>query len=319
MTDDEDRYPLGMDLSLPRHPDNDPYWDFTGPQRRDKALNTLAGFVRGIAADGVIVDSEIDAFRQWASENQDIVDRDFRRLCDLTEHLILHAQVRRGEIIDEILEAVELQTGGSRFFDFITQQIQKLHAVLGGIGADGRIVETELRELQRWMQQLRGNGIDHRYPFSEIWAHLDRVLADGRITPDEEEQFLRICGHFLRSDVHRTVASDEQSSPIVMLAENPDIVIADRRFCFTGSSNRGSRKQIVEHLRIAGGVYIENPSGRLDYLVFGDAGNGAWAYACYGRKAEMVYKLRNEGASIVLVRENDFFDALADAGHEWRG
>ena len=51
----------------------------------------------------------------------------------------------------------------------------------------------------------------------------------------------------------------------------------------------------------------------LNYLVIGAEGNPCWSYACYGRKVEKAVELRRAGAQILLVHENDFHDAVADA------
>jgi len=49
-----------------------------------------------------------------------------------------------------------------------------------------------------------------------------------------------------------------------------------------------------------------------DYLVLGTDGNPCWAFACYGRKVEKVIQLRKEGHKIILLHENDFWDAIKD-------
>ena len=52
---------------------------------------------------------------------------------------------------------------------------------------------------------------------------------------------------------------------------------------------------------------------KVNYLVVCANGNPCWAYACYGRKVEQAVKHRRQGVPIVLVHENDFWDAYEDA------
>ena len=61
-----------------------------------------------------------------------------------------------------------------------------------------------------------------------------------------------------------------------------------------------------------GGKVRSSVSAKTDYLVVGNAGNPCWAYACYGRKIEEAVNLRKAGASIVIVNETDFWDAVDD-------
>lgn len=62
-----------------------------------------------------------------------------------------------------------------------------------------------------------------------------------------------------------------------------------------------------------GGEVVNHVSSHVDYLVIGADGNPCWAYACYGRKVEKAVQLRKKGGRILLVHENDFHDAVADA------
>ena len=71
--------------------------------------------------------------------------------------------------------------------------------------------------------------------------------------------------------------------------------------------------EVVETITQLGGKARSSVSAKTDYLVVGNAGNPCWAYACYGRKIEEAVNLRKEGASVVIVNETDFWDAVDDA------
>jgi NAD-dependent DNA ligase len=74
-----------------------------------------------------------------------------------------------------------------------------------------------------------------------------------------------------------------------------------------------SRTQFNELVTQLGGQPSEGVTKKTDYLIIGAEGNPAWAFACYGRKVEKAVTLRKEGVRILLVHENDFHDAVADA------
>ena len=52
------------------HSDHRPYIRFTGPQRLERTINTLIGFIEGIALDGCIAKEEVALLQSWFNENQ---------------------------------------------------------------------------------------------------------------------------------------------------------------------------------------------------------------------------------------------------------
>lgn len=61
-----------------------------------------------------------------------------------------------------------------------------------------------------------------------------------------------------------------------------------------------------------GGIPTKTLTKKTDYLIVGDNGNQAWAFACYGRKVEKALGLRKSGHKISLIHEYDFIDAIED-------
>ena len=86
----------------------------------------------------------------------------------------------------------------------------------------------------------------------------------------------------------------------------------DQVFSFTGRLTKGSRKEIVETVQNLGSKFVSKPSVNTNFLIVGGGGNPAWAFACYGRKIERAVELRKSGVPIVIVHENDFWDAIED-------
>jgi hypothetical protein len=84
-----------------------------------------------------------------------------------------------------------------------------------------------------------------------------------------------------------------------------------RIFCIAGTSSRAGRSAIAKEIEGAGGTYIDNIRQDLNYLIVGNNSNPCWAFSCYGRKVEQVMDYRKKGIQIVIVNENDFWDAIA--------
>ncbi len=105
---------------------------------------------------------------------------------------------------------------------------------------------------------------------------------------------------------------NEVNVPITGLcAVCPEVVLADRMFCFTGASTKATRKQFQRLVEARGGRFWPRVTKEVNYLVIGCDGNPCWAFSCYGRKVEQAITLRKEGCQLLLVHEHDFFDAIA--------
>jgi hypothetical protein len=76
----------------------------------------------------------------------------------------------------------------------------ELEGLLTGIRADGIIVQDEVDRLRRWLVEAR----DYRdlAPFSELAAHLDCALADGRLTIDECDDLLFVIAKLTTVNPH---------------------------------------------------------------------------------------------------------------------
>ena len=134
------------------HPDQQDYARFTGKARLDKSINSLLGIIEGISIDGHINELEISYLRLWLTEHQEL-----RRLHPFNEFVprveaALADGVLDAEEREDILWLCE-RLRSQKFYDRTTADLQRLHAILGGIVADTRISEEELRGLSDWMEE----------------------------------------------------------------------------------------------------------------------------------------------------------------------
>lgn len=294
------------------HPDQRSYARFTTRSRLEKSVNSLVGLIEGIAIDGLINASEVAFLRLWLSEHAELRGRHpFNELVPVVEAAIADGVLTLEER-EDILWLCE-RLCSTEYFDKTTADIQRLHAMLGGILADGRISEAELRGLVDWQN-------DHQHlktcwPYDEVESLIMAVLEDKVIDEKEHKALNAFFSEFITVLDQRTLknpAVSQGETFMGLCAVCPEVEFVGSKFCFTGSSTRYTRKKLAEIVSRLGGEVLSSMSAEVGYLVIGADGNPCWAYACYGRKVERAVELRKAGSRLLIIHEHDFHDAVAD-------
>lgn len=295
------------------HPDHLKYARFTSRARIEKSVNSLLGLVEGIAIDSSINQSEISFLNFWLAEHGDVRDRHpYNELIPVVQEAVADGVLTRDEHDDIVWLCERLRSTG--YFDQTTADLQRLHAILGGIVSDGEVTEDELRGLSKWLE-------DHEHlktcwPYDEIDSLIVGVIKDGKIDTEEHALLKAFFSEFIAIMDDRTITSpvfSDGENVVGLCAVCPEIEFNDSTFCFTGASSRYTRKELAATVERLGGAFAPNITKSVQYLVIGADGNPCWAYACYGRKVEKAVELRKAGVRIMLIHENDFHDAVADA------
>ena len=296
------------------HADHIGYARFTSRARLEKSVNTLLGLIEGMAIDSSINPAEVSFLNMWLAEHADVRTRHpYSELLPVVEAAVADGVLTHDEHDDIVWLCKRLRS--AEYFDQTTADLQRLHAILGGIVSDGQITEDELRGLSAWLQ-------DHEHlktcwPYDEIDSLIVSVMKDQKIDPEEHTLLKAFFSEFTAVMDDRTITSpliSESANIVGLCAVCPEIEFSASTFCFTGASSRYTRKELAATVERLGGVFAENVTKSVKYLVIGAGGNPCWAYACYGRKVEKAVELRKNGVRVLLVHENDFHDAVADAG-----
>ncbi len=294
------------------HPDHQPYYNLTPRARLVKSLNSLLGIIEGISIDCAINHTELGFLQVWIDDHEEVRGRHpFNELMPVVQAAVSDGVLTKDEKEDLIWLCDRLRSDD--YFGKTTADLQRLHAIVGGIAADGIIVEGELRGLSDWLE-------DHIHlrtcwPYDEIASLITAVLSDGRIDKQEHKMLMGYFSEFIAVLDDHTIVSppiDEDGTIVGLCAICPEIRFKDSRFCFTGASSRYTRSQLAEMVSRLGGEVVSSISAKVNYLVIGADGNPCWAYACYGRKVEKAVELRKSGVRVLIVHENDFHDAVAD-------
>lgn len=288
----------------------------THRQRRDQQLSMLRGIVEGIAADQTLVDSERNYLDRWRDEHAgQALEMGFQPLI---AHL--HAALEDNTITasekTELLDRIEMERS-DRFYDLLTSRMQEFHGMLAGIAADGVVNEAEVQELRSWMEA--NEDLADRWPFTETHSLIAGILtAEGKVNPAQHSAMLAWSASFGDLGPPKRVPFEQPGQAARgLLAVGVEIVIRHHSFCLTGASHRASRRTIHGHLERLDGFVYDQPTRDLDYLIYCDGGQKAWAYTCYGRKVEQVMEGRRERrCTTLIVAEADLWDALAEHGIE---
>ena len=296
------------------HPDHLEYARFTSRARLEKSVNSLLGLIEGMAIDSSISPSEVSFLNLWLREHADVRDRHpYNELLPVVQAAVKDGVLTQDER-DDIVWLCE-RLCSTKYFDQTTADLQRLHAILGGIVSDGQVTEDELRGLSAWLQ-------DHEHlktcwPYDEVDSLIVGVMKDQKIDPEEQAMLKAFFSEFTAVMDDRSITSpvvSEGANIVGLCAVCPEIEFQASTFCFTGASSRYTRKELAATVERLGGTVAPNVTKAVRYLIIGSDGNPCWAYACYGRKVEKAVELRKSGVRVLLIHENDFHDAVADVG-----
>lgn len=282
--------------------------------RVDKAVSLLKGILLGIMADSQINEAEAKELNLWAANNKDsLAFYPFKEFVNLIEESSTSPE--------DLKECVEdlywlCQKYETHYYDAITVDLQILQGYCHGILADGIIKDEEIYNLNKWLEAHE--HLNNFYPFDEIQSLLLSILSDKII--DERErlilkaylnQFVKIENNQTKEDI---ITSTDDLELMNLCTSNPDIRSDGKTFCITGVLQSGERSMLSNRITNMGGIVKSNVTKTTDYLIVGDSGNKAWAFACYGRKVEKAANLRKQGSKISIIHEFDMLDYLEDLG-----
>lgn len=294
----------------------DNYREFTQPAELHKAINILRGIVAGIKSDETVSVAEMTELIHWCEIHADLRERHpFSEIIPVVEGAIEDGVVT-GDEAQDILWVCNNFADNGHYYNEITSSIQFLAGLIHGVMADGELSDGEIASLKSWIndnEEMAGT-----YPFDEINSLLYMVLEDKMITSDEREQLMAFFSNLIEfkdsynlneQDYAKLRAKHGSGS---VCAVCPEVAFEGHLFCFTGDSYKASREEFIAAVKELGGNTRTGVSKKTDYLVVGNAGNPCWSYACYGRKIEEALNLRKNGAKVIIVNENDFWDAVED-------
>jgi len=291
------------------------YRKFTTKSEADKALNSLKGLLVGISMDGIIDDCELKELDIWCEKHHNLIKRNpFKEFMTIIRTAIREPE-NRIDLVEDLNWLSQKYDNDNIYYNAVTAELQTLQGICHGILSNGKVEDKEVLALDEWLDEHE--FLASYYPYDEIKSLLTSVLADGIIDEQERKRLSAYFSEFV--DISNNEIADKIKGGIIgveisgVCTSEPSVLFKDKTFCFTGVSERGSRKEISEMITKAGGIFSSSISKKTDYLIVGDNSNPCWAFACYGRKVEKAINLRKNGSRIQIIHEYDFWDFYEDS------
>ena len=293
------------------------YRHFMKKEEMHKSLNSLVGILEGISADGAISIEEAAELQQWYELHRHLLNtHPFSQIFPIIDAALTDGSLDIEEAKDILWVCNKFSdlSEGDLYFDAITSKIQQLQGMVHGMIADGKLSDSEIKQLNEWLND--NDFLSGTYPFDEIYSLLLAAKDDGTISEDERNMLIAFFTNFIDTkescNIHEVDARKlrELYSIQGICAVCPEISFDGTTFCFTGASTRGTRAEIAKIVESKGSHFTNGVTQKTDYLIVGGDGNPCWAFSCYGRKVEKAMDLRKAGYKVVIVHENDFWDEV---------
>lgn len=189
------------------------------------------------------------------------------------------------------------------------RNIDELLGIAKGFLADDVIVQKEVEYMIDWIETHFSTEDIDTYPLNTIYDRLKVVMDDGKLTSTEAEDIKTLLTMFTGGKLISEQV-DEMSSSLPLCTPAPALDFTDKTFCFTGAFTIGTRTQCESIIKSLGGKASKNVTKKVDYLVIGIIGSGAWIHSSYGRKIEQAVKYREAGDDVAIVSEEHFIKFL---------
>ncbi len=198
----------------------------------------------------------------------------------------------------------------SRSFNKTRLQNRTLDELIGlckGVLADGAVTQEEAEFLQEWL--LANSQVADVWPANVLYDRISRMLADGTLDSDEEEELIQTLLEITGGPVlDPAVAS--MSTGLPLDDPPPVIIFQDQQFCLTGRFVYGSRRECESEVVARGGSAQKSPTLKTNYVVIGLAGSRDWIHSTHGRKIEAAVRLRDKGIPVRIVTEEHWVNSL---------
>lgn len=115
--------------------------------------------------------------------------------------------------------------------------------------------------------------------------------------------------HTNKSSISIGVNLTSKCPKIDFFSECPkNINLENVTVCLSGNFQYMPKTELSIILESKGAIVKKAVTKSLEYLVVGEQGSGHWAYGSFGTKVEKARHFNNDGSSIMIVREKDFFN-----------
>jgi len=219
------------------------------------------------------------------------------------------------EILEEVLEEQNKQparekpitSNQSKRFNqkrVVDRNIDELIGFARGILADGKVDQNEAESLQKWLIAISG----HEHPMlHNLLIRVNQMLEDGVLDEEESAELFETLNELTGSNIEK--GEILKSTTLPLDKPEPDVKLSDSTFCFTGTFETGTRKEVEEIITDNGGK-PSRLNNSTNYLVVGAYATDSWAHSSYGRKIEQALAIKQKGKDIQIISEHHLLKFL---------
>ena len=189
----------------------------------------------------------------------------------------------------------------------IQRDIDQLLGVCVFALQDGHIDQDEAKAILDWMNN-HTTCLD-TWPASVLYDRLRTMLTDDHLDSEEQAELLDLVMQISRP---RTSEGVIAPSALPLNTPLPEVIIANRQFCFTGVFDYGSRNDCFEAIIQRGGIAAKGITKKLDYLIVGNVGSEAWRHTSFGNKIIKAVEYRDGGSRLAIISEDHWIKNLND-------
>jgi len=271
-----------------------------------KLANLFLGFFEGLFIDGEVHSKEIKALITWVETYPECINiPHFTTLYDL----FVQAYEEPLFLLDKKNQIKEVfkHFRNSDYFIHGTADIQRLHGVLAGVICDQNLRCAEVLALADWLSERE--YLNEHFIFIEVRNILQEVKHKRTVSQNIKNELIECLKKYINID--------DEGLPLAIVSagsdttKNPDfyheeINVQDVVFCLTGASNRFMKSEWKALIEAKGGIFTDNLTRQVNYLVICNKGNPHWAQMSYGRKFELARKMQSGKHSIRILTEDHF-------------
>ncbi len=257
-----------------------------------KAISEFYGVIRGFSIDNEISPEEFEYIKHWRKEYS--IYSNHAGIAEIVS--ILDRIIEDGSITLE--EITELQSSTIKYLDVvstspITLATQILDGILRGITVDGKITESECKNLRQWLYD--NIYLSDHFPFNKAMSVLNKVLEDSIITKEESEYIATMINEML--------------NPVDAL--KADINSVDgKHVCLSGNFAYGQKSDVEKYIITKGGIIDPSLKKSTDILMIGSCECQAYSNGTYGTKVKKAIEYNKKGCTIKIIKESDFFASI---------
>lgn len=282
---------------------------FNARANQNKLGNLFLGFFEGLFIDGRVHIKEIEALIKWVEHYPECVDLPH---FETLYNLLLKAAEDPEFLLQKHKEISEIMVKFKRSDYFIknTCDVQRLHGLMAGIVCDQTLNQDEVFALNQWLKD--NDHLEEDPIYTEVYSKLKPV----RVNKAVDEKTINV----VLSTINRYVNYDNYGIPKVAVSssqenQNPDFyhgsfAIEGFTICLTGASTRYTKAEWKNAIEAKNGIFKDDMTKSVDYLVICNKGNPHWAHMSYGRKFEQALKWQQDGVGIKILTEDDFVKIL---------